>query len=240
LVDTHATVLIILSFTETTLTSVMIIEDFSIPAAVILSMLFLKVRYKKVHYAAIALCAIGISCGFLNDFLIVGIGKGDANGDRPILGDFFALSGAFLYALENVLQELIIKKKEDVWNFLGFIGLFGMIITLIEGSIAGEWAEFANVKDGDELGVAANYLGMAAVNFFTYSIIPFFVARSGATLLNLSNVTTIIWSMLFDIILFGEPFYPLCLLGFAIELVAIIIFSTKDPIYPPRTASKIE
>lgn len=146
------------------------------------------------------------------------------------MGDFFALGGAFLYALENVLQELFIKKKEDVWNFLGFIGLFGVIITLIEGSIAGEWAEFKNVKDGDQLGVAANYLGMALVNFFTYSIIPFYVARSGATLLNLSNVTTIIWSMLFDIVLFGSPFYPLCLLGFVIEMIAIIIFSMKEPI----------
>lgn len=47
-----------------------------------------------------------------------------------------------------------------------------------------------------------NYLGMAFVNFFTYTIIPFYVARSGATLLNLSNVTTIIWSMLFDIMLY--------------------------------------
>ena len=126
----------------------MIIEDFSIPSAVILSLLFLKVRYKRVHYAAIGLCAVGISCGFLNDFLIVGTGS-DSDGERPILGDLFALSGAFLYAFENVLQELFIKKKEDVWNFLGFIGIFGVIITLIEGSIAGEWAEFQKVKDGD-------------------------------------------------------------------------------------------
>ena len=70
---------------------------------------------------------------------------------------------------------------------------------------------------------------MAAVNFFTYTVIPFYVARSGATLLNLSNVTTIIWSMLFDILLFGRPFYPLCLVGFCIELAAIVIFSTKKP-----------
>ena len=81
---------------------------------------------------------------------------------------------------------------------------------------------------------------MAAVNFFTYSIIPFFVARSGATLLNLSNVTTIIWSMLFDIVLFGKPFYPLCLLGFSIELVAIIIFSTKEPIQPRQPGAEKE
>ena len=77
------------------------------------------------------------------------VGTNDPQASKPILGDFLALSGAFLYALENVLQELLIKKKEDVFNFLGFIGGFGVLITLIEASISGEWAEFENVKDGD-------------------------------------------------------------------------------------------
>lgn len=206
----------------------MIIEDFAIPSAVILSLIFLKVRYKSVHYVAIGLCTIGISCGFLNDFLIVKVDSGEAA--RPILGDFLALASAVLFALENVLQEMFIRKKEDIFNFVGFIGFFGMIMTLIEGTIAGEWSEFSKVKDGDQLGVAANYLGMAAVNFLVYTIIPFFISRSGATLLNLSNMTTIIWSMLFDIVLFGSSFYPLCLVGFTVELAAIILFSTKEPI----------
>ena len=74
-----------------------------------------------------------------------------------------------------------------------------------------------------------NYIGMALVNLVTYTIIPFYITRSGATLLNLSNVTTIIWSMLFDIVLYNSSFYPICLLAFVIELVAIIIFSTKEP-----------
>lgn len=145
MVDTHATLLIVLAYTETTLTSVMIIEDFSIPSAVLLSVFFLKVRYQRVHYIAIGLCLVGISCGFINDFLIVGISTGGDNPERPLLGDFFALSGAFLYATENVLQEFLIKKKEDIFNFLGFIGAFGVLITLIEGTIAGEWSQFKNV-----------------------------------------------------------------------------------------------
>ena len=74
---------------------------------------------------------------------------------------------------------------------------------MIEATIAGEWSEFGNVKDENVSGVAWNYIGMAIVNFFTYTIIPFYVTRSGATLLNLSNVTTIIWSMLFDIMLYS-------------------------------------
>ena len=80
----------------------MIIEDFTIPTAVILSLVFLGVKYDKVHYIAIVLCAIGISMGFLNDFLVVSHQE-DEQGASPILGDFLALAGAFLYALENVL-----------------------------------------------------------------------------------------------------------------------------------------
>ncbi len=73
---------------------------------------------------------------------------------------------------------------------------------------------------------------MAAVNFVTYTIIPFYVTKSGATLLNLSNVTTIIWSMLVDIFLYGTPFYPLCLCAFVVEIVGIVIYSLKEPIKP--------
>ena len=78
-----------------------------------------------------------------------------------------------------------------------------MIITLIEGTIAGEFAEFKNIKQEDMWSVVGCYVGMAAVNFCVYSIIPFYIKTSGATLLNLSNVTTVLWSMLFDTLLFN-------------------------------------
>ena len=117
----------------------MIIEDFSIPSAVILSLLVLKVRYAKIHFIAIGLCMIGISLGFLNDFLFAEKEDNPKEAERPLLGDALALCGAFLYALENILQELFIKKTEDVFNFLGFLGIFGLIVTLIEGAIAGEF-----------------------------------------------------------------------------------------------------
>jgi drug/metabolite transporter (DMT)-like permease len=112
---------------------------------------------------------------------------------------------------------------------LGFIGLFGVIITLIEATCLQEWKQFSNLKPENVWTATWNYLGMAAVNFFTYSVIPFYVTRSGATLLNLSNVTTIVWSMLSDILLFGAEFYPLPLLAFAIEICGICLFSIRKP-----------
>ena len=118
----------------------MIIEDFSIPSAVILSLIVLKVKYEKLHFIAIGMCVVGISLGFINDFYFVESTGTKEDAKRPLIGDFCALLGAFFYALENVLQEFFIKKTEDVFNFLGFLGIFGVVVTLIEGAIAGEFA----------------------------------------------------------------------------------------------------
>ena len=226
LVDSHATICIIYAYSMTSLTSVMIIEDFSIPSAVVLSLCFLKVTYHRKHWLGIAICLCGIAIGFTNDFLFF---NEPSEGPKPILGDVAALIGAFFYALENVLQEYLLKKKEDVWNFLGFIGLFGVLVTLAYSLILGEYKQFADLPPNSFWPVFGNYFGMAAVNFFTYSIIPFYVQRSGATLLNLSNVTTIVWSMLSDMFLFGSSFYPLCLVAFSIEMVGISVFSMVEP-----------
>ena len=83
-----------------------------------------------------------------------------------------------------------------------------------------------NVTSEDKWQVVGNFFGMAAVNLVTYTVIPFFIQRSGATLLNLSNVTTIVWSMLSDIFLYGGQFYPLCLVAFVVEMAGIVVFSS--------------
>ena len=136
LIDTSATILIVAAYSKTSITSVMIIEDFSIPSAVLLSLFFLKVKYTKLHYIAIAILACGISFGFINDFIHP---PGDDTKDQPLLGDIMALTGAFFYALENVLQEHLLKKPQDIFNFLGFIGLFGVLITLFEATCVWEF-----------------------------------------------------------------------------------------------------
>ena len=63
------------------------------------------------------------------------------------------------------------------------------------------------------------------IEFVVYTTIPFYVAKSGATLLNLSDTTTIIWSMLFDYLLYAQPFRWLPLIAFVIEVIGIVIFN---------------
>jgi hypothetical protein len=94
-----------------------------------------------------------------------------------------------------------------VYNYLGFLGLFGFIFTTFESFVIfKEYKTFALATPGHAPQIVSYYLGFVGFNFFGYSIIPFFVKWYGATLLNISNLTTIIWSMLSDILLFHRPF----------------------------------
>ena len=69
-----------------------------------------------------------------------------------------------------------------------------------------------------------------AINLLVYTLIPTYVRRSGATLFNISNVTTVIWSMLSDILIFNGKFYPLYLCAFTLEMMGVVLFTLQKPI----------
>eukprot|EP00347_Sterkiella_histriomuscorum_P000674 403374935 len=232
MVDSQATLLIVKSYLYTSITSVMLLQVFSIPSALCLSIFFLKIRYRFNHYLALLFCAAGVAFSIVNDIVLHPKESGqDDNTLEALYGDLMVLVGAFLYATSNILQEHLIKTGADVFNYLGFLGLFGMIITALESCFwFKEYEQFQNVKSGDIYKISLYYVGFVVINFIGYTTIPFFVRRSGATLLNISNLTTIIWSMISDIFLFDRPFYWMYVAGFFVEVFAIVIFSLKPPL----------
>ena len=114
-------------------------------------------------------------------------------------------------------------------HYLGFLGLFGCIISLIEAYFFNEYSTISNflkyASPENRITFFWNILGFMLANFIIYSMIVVFIQRSGATLLNISNVTTVIWGMLSDIILFEKPFYVLYVIAFCFEITGVIIFS---------------
>ena len=99
-----------------------------------------------------------------------------------------------------------------MFNYLGFLGLFGTLITLLESFLwFKEYEQFENIRNGDTYKIALYFIGFVVINIFGYTIIPFLVRRSGATLLNISNLTTVIWSMISDIFLFSRSFVSVVL-----------------------------
>lgn len=229
--------LIVKAYNFTTITSVMLLMDFTIPSAFLMSISFLKVKYCFFHYVALLFCLSGLACNLYNDMTKEN-GPSDGNGEEHsksdiIIGDIMALAGAFLYALSNILQEFLLKTHQDVIDYLGFLGFFGVIITLIEAASFGEFTHIANCEalqiEGNGGFLTWNLVSFSCFNFVCYSTIPYFVKRSGATLLNISNVTTVIYSMLADILVFKKRFYYLNVIAFVLEFIGIVVFSLRKP-----------
>ena len=134
LADVHGSVFIYLAYNYTTITSVMLLEDTTVPFAVVLSMLFLRIKYKTVHYVGVILCMCGMACSLSNDvFIKTKQQEKQEHGVSSILiGDLFSVLCGFCFALSNILQEFIVRDMQDGFHYLGWLGVFGTCITIFE------------------------------------------------------------------------------------------------------------
>ena len=86
----------------TSITSVMLLQVFSIPSALILSIMFLKVKYSRNHFIALGFCGLGVACSVIND-VIINPKEEDGNGNlgfnyKALIGDIMVLSSAIMFA----------------------------------------------------------------------------------------------------------------------------------------------
>jgi solute carrier family 35 protein F1/2 len=209
----------------------MILMVFSVPSAVVLSIIFLKVKYSLVHYLSSLLSILAVTAIVLCDILV-----NDANSDQStgniLLGDFFCIVGVFLLAATNVYQEWLIHREYKIQDILAFLAPTGFIFAIIEAWIIGEFDTISKAQSDDIIPVVLFYLGFAVVNFCLYNYIPYFISSAGATLMNIGNLTASVYSMIFDIFLFNGSFKWFYIIGFMFQIFAIVLFSIRDPQYP--------
>lgn len=178
-VDVHATLFIVMAYSYTSITSVMLLTDFTIPCAVILSLTFLKLRFRYTHYIAICICLCGTGCSLYNDLYYKNLGKEGTDQTVPrseLIGDLLTLLGSCFYALSNILQEKFLKKQRDIYHYLGFLGLFGFFITIIEATLFDDFTKMKVAMKGvKDWYIVSQLVAFVAVNFIGYSVIPIFV-----------------------------------------------------------------
>lgn len=51
-------------------------------------------------------------------------------------------------------------------------------------------------------------------------------------MMNIGNLTAPVWSMLFDIFLFNGQFKWFYIVGFVLQIISMVMYSLKDPVYP--------
>ncbi|XP_021895555.1 solute carrier family 35 member F1-like isoform X1 [Carica papaya] len=217
LVDVEANFLVVKAYQYTSITSVMLLDCWSIPAVMLLTWLFLHTRYRFKKIAGVLVCITGLVVVVFSD-----VHAGDrAGGSNPRKGDLLVIAGATLYAISNVSEEYLVKNADRV-ELMSFLGLFGAIISAIQISIL-ERNELKSIHWS--AGAAVPFFGFAVAMFLFYSFVPVLLQINGATMLNLSLLTSDMWAVLIRIFAYHEKVDWMYFVAFAAVAVGLVIYS---------------
>lgn len=89
ILDVEANVLVVTAYNYTTITSIMLLDCFSIPCVMVLSMIFLKTSYNSMHIVGVVICLLGMGCIVLSDAYVDK--SSDDNGKNSLKGDVLCL-----------------------------------------------------------------------------------------------------------------------------------------------------
>ncbi|ONK57908.1 uncharacterized protein A4U43_C09F5510 [Asparagus officinalis] len=99
-VDVEGNFLVVKAYQYTSLTSVMLLDCWTIPSVILLTWIFLKTKYRMKKFAGAAICVAGLVLVVFSD-----VHASDrAGGSSPIKGDTLVIFGAMLYAVANVSE----------------------------------------------------------------------------------------------------------------------------------------
>ena len=122
--DVEGNYFTVLAYRFTTLLSAQLINFWAIVLVVLVSFLFLKVRYHVTQVIGILVAMGGLGVLFASDHLT---GNNASEATDAVKGDLFALLGATFYGLANVFEEVLASER-PLFEVLGQMGLWGMII----------------------------------------------------------------------------------------------------------------
>ncbi|KJE88851.1 transmembrane protein [Capsaspora owczarzaki ATCC 30864] len=232
-VDVEANYLIVRAYEYTTITSVQLLDCFTIPCVMALSWYFLRVRFRPLHVLGVAICLAGIGGLFASDLG----GNDTSSASNATVGDILTLCGALLYAVSNVSQEFLVK-TQNRYEFLTMLGLFGTVISAVQVAIF-ERDELSTV--GSAWQIPLLVLLFSACLFSLYSLVPTLLVLSSATFMNLSFLTADVYTLLFGLFLFGYKlswvyFVSLALVVFGLALYNLIPVPEASPARKSRDA----
>ncbi|CAN0913787.1 Solute carrier family 35 member F2 [Linum grandiflorum] len=194
-IDVQGNFLVNKAYQFSSITSVTLLDCWTIPWVIVLTWLLLGTRYSVLQLLGSAVCVLGLALVLFSD------GGGDVGGSNPLLGDSLVIFGTIFFALSNVGEEFCVKKRDWV-EVVAMLGVFGLLVSLIQLSVF----EINTLK---------------SVN---WSI----DISSGATLFNLSILTSDMWAVLIRIFFYGEKVDWLYFVAFGLVAVGLITYSITE------------
>ena len=233
-VDVEANACVVLAYSYTTLTSVMLLDCFTIPCVMVLSRVALKARYERAHVAGAGLCAVGVLATVLSDVAPAAWGgpprsadddaRGAPSPRRRLIGDLLALGGAALYAASNVAQELLVKERGPA-QLLARLGAAGALVSSCQAAVF-ERAKLRRAARAMRRGPAAPLLagGYVAALFCMYVGTSLFFQHGDAAAFNLSLLTSDAYALLFAALVDRRLPPPLYFVALAITATGVVVY----------------
>lgn len=220
IIDVEANYIVVKAYQYTSLTSVMLLDCWSIPCVIVLTWIFLKTKYGLRKFVGVGVCVAGLVLVVFSD-----VHASDrAKGPNPLKGDLLVIGGSMLYAVSNVTEEYFVKKSSRV-EVMAMLGVFGAIISGIQISIL-ERHELRSTHWN--AGAILPFIGFALAMFLFYSAVPIILKICGATMLNLSLLTSDMWAVLIRIFAYHEKVDWMYFVAFAGTAAGLVIYSYKS------------
>lgn len=218
-VDVQGNYLVNKAYQFSSITSVTLLDCWTVVWAIVLTYIFLGKRYSLFQLLGAAICVVGLGLVLLSD-----AGVGGGGGSKPILGDALVIAGTIFFSMSNVGEEFCVKKKDRV-EVVSMIGLFGMLVSGVQLSIF-EIKTLESITWSTDIILAL--FGYTLASFMFYTIAPFVLKLSGATMFNLSLLTSDMWAVVFRILFYKQQVDWLYFLAFALVVVGLVIYSVTD------------
>jgi solute carrier family 35 protein F1/2 len=224
LADVEGNFFLVRAYQYTTITSVQLLDCFTIPCVMVLSVCLFSTTFKKWHIIGCVSCLIGLVLCVISD--IVSDRYGDQQASNAYIGDLLVCVGCVFYAVSNIGQEIVVKEHDARVEYLAMLGLYGTFISGVQMLIFERDAiaaiDFTNASN------IANIFLFDLCLFSLYSGVPYLLHHSSAVFMNLSFLTSDFFSVIIALFVFGARLHPLYIFSFIVIVVGLIIYNLAE------------
>ncbi|KAF6239697.1 hypothetical protein HO173_002243 [Letharia columbiana] len=212
---------IILAFLDVEGNYFTLINFWAIVMVVLISSIFLHVRYHPTQIIGILICIGGVGILFGSDHITQGSGFGGVTGGNQLKGDLFALVGATFYGMSNVAEEFLVSKR-PLYEVVGQLGFWGMFI---DGAMTGIFDRPSYRQSVWNDGKVGGYLtGYTLCLLLFYSGAPIMFRLASAAFFNISLLTGNFWGVVIGVKVFHERIHWMYPIAFVCIIGGLIVY----------------
>jgi solute carrier family 35 protein F1/2 len=215
--DVEGNYFVVLAYRYTTILSAQLINFWAIVVVVIISLIFLHVRYHLTQYAGILLCVGGVGILLASDHIT---GQNNYPASNQLKGDLFALLGASFYGLSNCFEEFLVSKR-PMYEVIGQLAFWGMLINGTQAGIFDRASFRSATWDGQVIGYIVGY---TLVLFIFYSLAPLLFRLSSAAFFNISLLTGNFWGVAIGVKVFGLHIHWMYPIAFVLIIIGHVFY----------------